>query len=265
MNEPWNKGIAEAAEAIGREMEERKARGWPFGAYGDALNLLKAMEDRLTTRKAVPLKRFILVPLYLWFRGLEQITISYGRLYAFSFGLGIAGLFFSGLLPPNIQPRAEQATLLLNLFAAFTLVFAAPSTYCSAGTNEKHVSTITGKLFEWKIKSAARVDLILKDIKVFEERVKRRLVIFRWFLGVGWAMYFSPMLADAIKIWNATGASFPKLASLFQPFAFLVGFYVLVEAYARGVDILFRCIELGCNEHLASIDMQTKEKDKQKQ
>lgn len=261
MNEPWKTGMDEAVAALGRHLKEREARGWSYGAYGDALDLLKAMEDRLSTRKTIPLKRFFLVPLYLWLRGFEQVAVNYGRVYVFSFALGIAGLMFSGLLPADIRPRAEIATLLLNLFAAFTLVFAAPSTYCSGGTNEKHVSTVTGKLQEWKIETSARVDLILKNIKVFEERVKRRLVIFRWLLGVGWAMYFSPMLSEGMKLWSTVGTSLSQFASLFPPFAFLVGFFVLVEAYARGVDILFRCIELGCNEHLATLDMQATKKN----
>lgn len=257
MNDPFKtSAIAEAAAAVGKEMEARKARGWSYGAYGDALDLLTATEDRLSSRKAIPLKRFVIVPVYLWCRGFEQMAISYGRVYVFAFGLGIAGLMFSGFLPLEARPRAELVTVLLNLFAAFTLIFAAPSTYCSAGINAKHVSTVTGKLSEWKIETAGRVDLVLKNIRVFEERVKRRLVIFRWLLGVGWAVYFSPMLSEGIKLWNATGMSLAQLAGLFPPFGVLVFFFVLVEAYARGVDILFRCIELGCNEQLASIDQQ---------
>ena len=261
MNDPFKKdAIASAAAAIGKALEAGKSRGWPYGAYGDALDLVKVTEDRLSTRKPIPLKRFVVVPIYLWLRGFEQMAINYGRLYVFAFGLGIAGLMFSALLPLELRPRAELFTILLNLFAAFTLVFAAPSTYCSAGTNAKHVVTVTEKLSEWKVETTARVDLILKNIKVFEERVKRRLVIFRWFLGVGWAVYFSPILSEGIKLWNATGMSLAQLAGLFPPFAFLIGFFVLVEAYARGVDILFRCIELGCNERLAAIDQQATKK-----
>jgi hypothetical protein len=246
--------IQQAISAFSLQMEKRKARGYPYGAYGDALDLVRAMEDRLSTRKAIPLKRFILIPLYLWLRGFEQIAINYGRFYLFAFGLGIAGLAFTGMLPIEMRPQAELLTLALNVFTAFTLVFAAPSTYCSSGTNEKHVHTIKLKFNEWEIDSISRTDLILKNVRVFEERVKRRLLVYRWLLGAGWALYFSPILAEAAKAWGVSGGSLTQLASLFPPFAFLVALFVMVEAYARGVDILFRSIELGCNEHLSSLD-----------
>ncbi len=217
------------------------------------------MEDRLSSRRSIPFKRFVVVPTYLWFRGIEQIAISYGRGYMVAFALGIAGLFFSSFLPPDLRPRVEVLTLGLNLFTIFTLIFAAPSTYCYAGTNEKHVGTVTDKLYEWKVETTARVDLVLKNIKIFEERTKRRLAIFRWVLGAAWAVYFSPLIAEAVKTLHASSFSLTQIAGLFPPFAFLLAFFVVIEAYARGVDILFRSIELGCNEQLARIDVRAAE------
>lgn len=155
--------MTDAIRQLTEAMEQAKRRGWSFTAYNEAVELLKAMELRLSTEKRFPLKRFILVPFYLLGRGLEQMAISYGRGYIAAIFAGIAGLFLSQLAPADIRPTAETATILLNLFVAFTLVFAAPSTYCSAGTNMKHVSTVTGRLAEWKVESVARVHLVLTE------------------------------------------------------------------------------------------------------
>ena len=45
--EPWDKGIKDAVAALGRSMDKLRARGWPYGAYGDSLQLLEAIELRL--------------------------------------------------------------------------------------------------------------------------------------------------------------------------------------------------------------------------
>ena len=211
------------------------------------------MEDRLSTRWGFPFKRFIVVPAMLMLRALKEMIISYGWGYAGAFLLGLLGLYGSKFLSAPYQPSAQLTTTLLNLFVLFTLVFAAPSTYCSAGTNAKHVTDAKDALAKWKVDTGLRVDLVLKNMKVFEDRVKRRLVIFRWILGVAWTLWFSPLLADAIKEWTAGGFSLMRLAMLFTPFAWLMGSFLVVEAYARGVDILFRSIELGCNERSADI------------
>jgi hypothetical protein len=254
----------QALAGFARLTEATSTREGLYGAYADALELVRALEDRLSTRRNVPLKRFFVVPTYLWLRGLEQIAIGYGRTYMVAFALGLAGLFFSGFLPQDLRSNAEVATFALNMFAAFSLVFAAPSTYCSAGTNEKHVETVSTKFYEWNISSSVRIELILKNIRIFEERVKRRLAIFRWFLGVGWAVFFSPLLTEVGKSWAVAGAAVPitQLTALFVPLAWLISFYVLVEAYARGVDVLFRCLELGCHERIARLDHEKRLQEK---
>ena len=253
-----NGDIARAARAVQAVIDETTRRGWSFSAYNEAVELLKAVEERLSTRKRIPLKRFLLIPLYLWMRGLEQMAISYGRGYALAFFIGIGGLLLSRFAPADIRPTIEILTLGLNAFVALTLVFAAPSTYCSAGTNMKHVDTVTNKLHEWKVESPIRVDLILKNLRVFEERVRRRLVVFRWLLGAGWALYFSPLLTESVKAWSAGRMPPSDFVSLFPPLGVLFGIFVIIEAYARGVDILFRCLELGCNERLADLDLKSR-------
>lgn len=240
-------------------MEKARQRGWPYGAYGDSLQLLEATEDRLAKERKLPksFKRFFLVPFYLWVRGIEQMFISYGRLYAVLFAVATIGLIFSHLAPEEFQPFIQQATVYLNVVVWLTLVFAAPSTYCSAGTNSKHVETVTRRLAEWDINTSEHVDRILGNIHIFEERVKRRLVIFRWLLGAGWTLLNSAVLTEVVKTWHARGGvSLMELAVIFPAVGWLLVIFLGVEAYARGTDILFRCLELGCNERIAQIQRQ---------
>lgn len=78
---PWDTSDATSpfAKSMRELTEKSRARGRRHDAYGDAVNLILAMEDHLSTRKRIPLKRFVLVPLWLIFRGLEQMMYSYGR------------------------------------------------------------------------------------------------------------------------------------------------------------------------------------------
>jgi hypothetical protein len=245
--------VQKAMQDLAVEMEANKTRGWIWGAYGEALALVKMMEDRLAKgrfRRA----RILYDPLILSVRGLEQMVISYGHVYIGAAALGLLGLWFSSSVPIGFQQFAQFATLCLNAYLTLTVVFAAPSTYCAAGTNEKHVSDIKNKLAEWKIDSAKRVELLVKNVKIFEERTRRRLTIFRWLLGSGWALYVSPLISEAIKKWGATSFSLQELVALFPPIGFLLLAFVAIEAYSRGVDVVFRGIELGANERLADLD-----------
>ena len=45
-----------------------------------------------------------------------------------------------------------------------------------------------------------------------------------------------------------------QLVVLSVPIAWLAIFYLLTEGYARGVDIAFRCLELGINERIVDIE-----------
>lgn len=242
-----------AIDDIVKAMEAQKARGWIGGAYGESFELLKVMEDRLSKGRFRRVRLFY-DPVIIGLRGLEQMAISYGRVHAATFALGLAGLWLSGFFPAEYQRYAQLATLVLNACAALTLMFAAPSTYCSAGTNAKHVSDIKNKLENWSVDSPTRVDLVVKNVKIFEERTRRRLTIFRWLLGSSWALYVSPLISDAIKKWGATTFSLPELVALFPPMGFLLLGFLAIEAYGRGVDVIFRSIELGANERLADLD-----------
>lgn len=257
-----DKGITESISALGVSMEKARKRGWPYGAYGDALQLLEAMEDRLAIKLRIPrsFKRFLVMPLSLWMRGVEQMVISYGRFYGIAFVVGVAGLFLANILPDWLRLRAQAATFYVNLFIWLSLVFAAPSTYCSAGINAKHVDTAGRRLTEWEVDTQARVQLILENIHIFEKGVNRRLTVFRWLLGAAWAIVSSALITDAVKSWSSRGGypSITDLATLYPVLGLLVGIFLIVEAYARGVDILFRTIELGCNERLASLERSSK-------
>lgn len=68
------------------------------------------------------------------------------------------------------------------------------------------------------------------------------------------ALYVSPLISEAIKKWGATSFSLPELVALFPPIGFLLLAFVAIEAYSRGVDVVFRGIELGANERLADLD-----------
>lgn len=252
----WDKDMTDALEEMRRSWEKAAARGWPYGTYGDSLQLIEAMEDRLAKHRKAPklLKRFALVPVILMLRGLQQMLIGYGRVYFVAFILGFLGLAFGSYVPESVRPISEVLTLYVNAFVWFTLVFAAPSTFCSAGTNAKHVETVTRKLAEWDINSKKRVELVIQNIRVFELRVNRRLLVFRWILGAAWTLYFSPQLTEVIKAWSSNGMSLMQAIVLFPPVAWLVFWFVMVEGYARGTDILFRCIELGCNERISEIE-----------
>jgi hypothetical protein len=242
-------------------MEKQRARGWPYGAYGDSLQLLEALELRLAKandgwRARLPsgLKRFIVVPVWLWLRGCEQIVSVYGKVYGAALVLGVVGLFFARLLPGTWGVYAQDGTYYLNLVLWFAFVFGSPSTYCSAGTSAKHVDTVTRKLADFDANTTDRVERIRENLHVFEEGVKRRLLIFRWLLGTGWAVVNTAVISKAAERWASHGTSLMELTVLFPPIATLIGIYLVVEAYARGVDIVFRCLDLGCNERIAKIE-----------
>lgn len=242
-----------ALDGLKKASEEWKARGYVWGAYGEAFALLKAMEDRLAKNRFRRI-RFLYDPATLWFRGLQQMIASYGRVYMVALPLGVAGLWITGQVPPEFRHALEITTVTLNAYLTLTLVFAAPSAYCSAGTNQKHVEFVHRWLREWKIDSPVKADFLGKNIKIFEQRAARRLTIFRWMLGAGWALYVSPLIGDAIKRWNGTAFSLPDLVVLFPPIGVLVAAYFVIEAYARGVDLLFRALELGVNEQIVDLD-----------
>jgi hypothetical protein len=133
------------------------------------------------------------------------------------------------------------------------IAFAAPSTFCSAGVNLKHVATIGDALSVSKrIKTPPQVDLVLKNMKVFEDRAKRRIILFQWVIGAFWAA-FSPVVSTIVAAWTSTPSKPAELQSLLPYLALLATCYFAVDAYARGVDIVFRSIELGSNEFAAQL------------
>jgi hypothetical protein len=136
-------------------------------------------------------------------------------------------------------------------------MFAAPSSYCSSGINAKHIGVVTSQLLQWDVDSAPRLELMVRNLKVFEERIKRRIAAYRWLLSAAWAVYFAPLIARIIGV-NQTALPLDG-PTVVAAFGLLLFSFLAFDAYGRGVDIFFRGLELGCNEYLARLQA-TKER-----
>lgn len=228
---------------------------WSPGIYEESLSLLRRMEDRLAKADAHPwipgtINRFVMVPLFLFMRGAEQMFASFGRAYGYVSFIVLVGFFVSGSLPEGIRHTVQIITTVLSVAVVLMYMFAAPSTYCSAGVNPKHVRTVRDQLNQLRIENAARLELIIRNLKVFEERIKRRLGMYGWVLSAGWAIYYAPLIARTIGIGTVTPQSDGSI--ILPALGLLILTFFTVQAYSRGVDILFRSLELGCNEQLAN-------------
>jgi hypothetical protein len=225
-----------------------------LGLYEESFALLRHMEDRLAkaqSRKWVPrsANRFAIVPLFLLLRGLGQMIESLGRPYFAIASIAVLGLALAPNLPGEMAVAGERIATALGVLVLAFYLFAAPSTYCTSGLNAKHVGAVKDRLVQSKAESEARLELITRNLKLFEERIKRRLATYRWILGAAWAIYFAPALAQLSGIGaevTGTNRAMPEASIVALVLVFLV-----FDAYGRGVDILFRALEFGCNEHLA--------------
>lgn len=223
--------------------------------YEESIELIELVESRLAKKtRRLPgfLHKGVKVPLWLALRGLESILAESTRTFVVLVGLVFLSAWVTGFLPPEYRRISENLWLLAISITAFLLIFPAPSTYCSVGINGKHVVTVAEKFSAWEERSARQVELIAKNVKLFEERAQRRLTIFRWVLAAAWASV-SPFTGELIKAVTAVPPRSIDIAPLLPSLEILAFCFLCVETYARGVDIVFRSIELGCNETVSSI------------
>jgi hypothetical protein len=230
---------------------------WSYrSTYDDSLRLLSLVELRLaklTDKSPSALYRAIKVPGWLMIRGLVSI-LSDSTYMLILLAMQVA-LFWLGV---TYLPTSTHAAIFIlfsfTLFATvLTTFFPPPSKYCSSGINDKHVATVADQFAQWDERSAKRVELIGKNTKLFEERTRQRLTIFTWVLTATWAV-LSPFGGELVKAATATP---PRLVDIGQFGWWLAGLaaaFVTVNAYARGMDIVYRSIELGCNDRIAQID-----------
>lgn len=224
--------------------------------YQEALDLIELVESRLAKKSRwLPefLHKGIKVPLWLTLRGIESILAESTRVVSILVGLVYVSAVVTSFLPTTYRQISESLWLLAISVTSFLLIFPAPSTYCSVGINGKHVVTVADKFLAWEERSAKQVELIAKNVKLFEERAQRRLTIFRWILAAAWASV-SPFTGELIKAVTASPPKSIDWVPLIPSLEILALCFLCVETYARGVDIVFRSIEFGCNETIASID-----------
>ena len=243
-----------------RELSAAIDRMFPLamslGLYEESLALLRHMENRLAKADARPwippsVDRFFTVPLFLLLRGFGQIASSFGRGYSLVSVFALAGLFVAGTFRGQVGIAIQNASIIASVVVVLLYIFAAPSTYCTSGVNGKHVGAVRDKLALSKVESDSRLELIMRNLKLFEERAKRRIATYRWILGAAWAIYFAPAIARMTGI-DSTVAEINR-ESILAAFGWLLLCFVVFDAYARDVDILFRSLELGCNEQLAAV------------
>jgi hypothetical protein len=243
-----------------RELDAAIRRIFPItatlGLYEESLALLRHMENRFakvnearrTLRTAY---RVIKVPIFLLLRGFEQVVSGLGTLYLVVSVLAIAGMFVSDSLPRETSLFVQNAAILGSLFAVLLYLFAAPSTYCAAGVNGKHVAAVRAKLSQTKFNDAGGIEMILRNLKIFDARTNRRLAAYRWTLGAVWAIYFAPAIGRLIGA--PSGNVLANRESIASAWVAFLALFVISDCYARGVDILFRSLELGCNEQLGAL------------
>lgn len=219
------------------------------GLFAESLELVRFTENRLAKadrRSSVlkPFNRVAIVPAYLLFRGLAEMVGQFGWVFRFLLIVLGVGSVLASFSPVALQTVADRFLPWLMLAVVLLYVFAAPSTYCSPGVNAKHVTAVRDAVATL---DAKRIELVIRNVKLFEDRVKRRLVVFRWVLGVGWGVYYLPTLSKLLQ------PSFALQSAPVTALGAVLTTYVLVEAYSRGVDIVFRSLDLGCNERLAEL------------
>ena len=225
-------------------------------AYEQSLELVAQVEARLAKHgRSLPKWAYknIIVPLTLIVRGAQSILAEVTNLIVAIFALLFLAVIAQGLLPNMDRDIFLIILLLVMLLIVMVVIFPAPSLYCSEGINSKYISTVHKQLSQWNEMTIKRVELIAKNVKIFEERTQRRLVIFRWLLAAGWALV-SIFTTELVKSLAAVPPRVIDTAPLL-PSLFLVGtIFLIVDFYARGHDIVYRSIELGCNEAIAQID-----------
>lgn len=246
--EPINKAIAKMAQQI--------AMGPPLMAYEQSLELIEKVEARLAKhgqRLPKSVYKALIVPLMLMVRGVESIVTESIKLFISLATIAYLGIFAVGVLPAEYSAVANGLLILAIVVTSMMIIFPAPSTYCSEGINSKYVATVKDQFTHWRERSAKRVELVAKNVKLFEERTQRRLVIFRWLLAASWAVV-SLFTGELIKAVTATPPRAIDIAPLLPSILLIGAIFIFVEIYARGLDIVYRSIEFGCNETIAQID-----------
>lgn len=230
----------------------------PNSVYEESIQLIALIETRLAKKGRwwpEVLHKPIKVPLWLFFRGIENIAAESTRFVLTLVGMIYFGAIAIGYLPAGYRHISEMVWLIAICVTTFLLIFPAPSNYCTVGINGKHVGTVSWQFSQWEESSSKRIELIAKNVKLFEERARRRLTIFRWVLAAGWASV-SPFAGELIKAVTSTPPRAIDIGPLLPSLQYLAVCFFLVESYARGVDIVFRSVELGCNETIGSLDRQ---------
>ncbi len=227
----------------------------PLDIYEQSLTLLRKTEDRLaktSVRSWVPesISRSVVIPLFLFGRGFEQLLSGFWTAFGFAWLTTFLGDISTQYLPIYLASYAIYISLFLAIVIVLLYMFAAPSTYCISGVNGKHIQAVTSCLGTLKITNEKMLETITRNISVFEDRIKRRLAGYRWAVGIFWSIYFAPTIG---KLTGATGQPIGIVTTtdLLIPIGLIMLFFFIVDCYSRGVDIVFRAIELGCTQYKA--------------
>lgn len=225
-------------------------------AYEQSLELVEKIEARLAKHgRSLPklIYKNAIVPLTLIVRGAQSMFAEAINLFVASLTL----LFLTAValeLVPNVHHNILLiVSVLALLLTVMMIIFPAPSVYCSEGINSKYISTVHNQLSQWNEMSIKRIELIAKNVKIFEERTQRRLVVFRWLLAAAWAL-ITIFTTELVKSLATVPPRIVDITPLLPSLIFVGIIFLIVEIYARGHDIVYRSIELGCNEAIAQID-----------
>ncbi|MET1254384.1 hypothetical protein [Aliikangiella maris] len=143
----------------------------------------------------------------------------------------------------------NNANAALFCFLIVISVFSIPSSYCFCGVHDEYVKFVSDALKRLNLSHREQVTLIKENMREFERRVKVRVIGLRTALVICWA-WVGYLLKEAIKFAVNNKGQFVAGDSYILTLSILGGFilYFLIESYAKANLLIFKIIQLGCNE-----------------
>jgi hypothetical protein len=157
--------------------------------------------------------------------------------------------------------EAKDPNIIKNLFLVaqilpiFVIAFGLPSTYSHAGVATETPGILSRQIHTiHKLCSIKEIETLRKIIKLYEDRVRARITVMKWLVGLLWAgaTYFSSKTIDIIfsKALQPSIAIqvFELLMTISFMFAGVFIAFITVWGYGAAVDRLFLNIELGVSQ-----------------
>jgi len=166
--------------------------------------------------------------------------------------ISIPTFYFYSLFVSSLpKPAGIFALYMFPMFLAIpllTTIFSVPSAYCYDGIKLPLIMKVVEKIKEVNLMDKGSIELIKRNIEIFEKRVTAKLIALRALVVLmytGWT-YLNTQITSKL----AMQKSLHESDVFFWGMTFtIVGFlYLAIESYSRANSQIFKSALLGCNE-----------------